>query len=104
MKFFSVRSLDAFISYLRTRESVLRRHYTTDSLLRGGGGILTGSAGGALIGSLAPLANIPFNLDLLWQLKDMHRSFKRLEDMMSNDVSIFLIKLQILCYTIIRIA
>lgn len=86
--FYSVRSLDAFVSYLRTRESVLRRHYTTNALLRGGSGLLSGGSGGTLIAALAPLANMPFNLDLLWQLKDMHRSFKRMEDMMSNEVDI----------------
>lgn len=80
--------MDAFVSYLRTRESVLRRHYTTNALLRGGNGVLAGGAGGTLIAALAPLANLPFNLDLLWQLKDMHRSFKRMEDMMSNEVII----------------
>ncbi|XP_077297144.1 uncharacterized protein LOC143918910 isoform X2 [Arctopsyche grandis] len=85
MGLLNVRSLDAFVSYLRTRESVLRRHYTTNALLRGGSGLLSGGSGGTLIAALAPLANMPFNLDLLWQLKDMHRSFKRMEDMMSNE-------------------
>lgn len=83
--FSSVHSLDAFISYLRTRESVLRRHYSTSSLLRGGPGAVGGTLA-PLNSALASLATITFSLDILWQLRDMHRSFKRMEDLMAHQV------------------
>ncbi|XP_060525717.1 uncharacterized protein LOC132701627 isoform X2 [Cylas formicarius] len=77
----NVRSLDAWTSYLRTRESVLKKHYTADSLL------VTSHTGGtnlrsmldAMIAALQPLAFLPFQLDLLFEYKQLHLSFKRMD-------------------------
>ncbi|XP_066157352.1 uncharacterized protein [Euwallacea fornicatus] len=77
----NVRSLDAWISYLRTRESVLKKHYTADSLL------LLSHTGGtnlrtmldAMVAALQPLAFLPFQFDLLFEYKQLHLSFKRMD-------------------------
>ncbi|KAJ8979938.1 hypothetical protein NQ317_003680, partial [Molorchus minor] len=77
----NVRSLDAWMSYLRTRESVLRKHYTGDSIL------LMSHTGGAnirtmldsMIAALQPLAFLPFQLDLLFEYTQLHLSFKRMD-------------------------
>lgn len=77
----NVRSLDAWASYLRTRESILRKHYTSDSLL-----VMTHTGGSnvrtlldSLIATLQPLALLPFRLDLLFEYRQLHLSFKRMD-------------------------
>ncbi|XP_044762319.1 uncharacterized protein LOC123319421 isoform X3 [Coccinella septempunctata] len=77
----NVRSLDAWASYLRTRESVLKKHYDYDSLL-----ILSHTGGSnvrvlldKLITALQPLAVYPFQLDLFYETKQLHMSLKRME-------------------------
>ncbi|CAG9864129.1 unnamed protein product [Phyllotreta striolata] len=77
----NVRSLDAWTSYLRTRESVLKKHYTADSLLvlsHTGGADVRGLLD-AMVAALRPLAFLPFQLDLLFEFKELHRSFKRMD-------------------------
>lgn len=77
----NVRSLDAWFSYMRTRESVLKKHYEADSLL------LMSHTGGAsirqlldsLITSLQPLALFPFQFDLLFEYRQLHESLKRMD-------------------------
>ncbi|XP_067013315.2 serine-rich adhesin for platelets [Anabrus simplex] len=75
----NVRSLDAWVGYLRTRESVLRKHYTGDGLL-----VLANTAGASvraltdqLLASLQPLALLPFRLDLLFECRQLHLSLRR---------------------------
>ncbi|CAH0559334.1 unnamed protein product [Brassicogethes aeneus] len=77
----NVRSLDAWASYLRTRESVLRKHYTGDSLLllSNTGGPNVRSILDAMIAALRPLAFLPFQLDLLFEYRELHMSFKRMD-------------------------
>ncbi|CAG2058873.1 unnamed protein product [Timema podura] len=77
----NVRSLDAWASYLRTRESVLRKHYNSDSLL-----LLSNTAGASmralidqLVASLQPLSLLPFKLDLLFECRQLHLSLQRME-------------------------
>lgn len=77
----NVRSLDAWMSYLRTRESVLKKHYNSDSLL-----ILAHTGGAAvrglldtLISALEPLALLPFQFDLLFEYRQLHQSLKRMD-------------------------
>lgn len=77
----NVRSLDAWTSYLRTRESLLKKHYTADSLL------LLSHTGGtnlrtmldSMVAALQPLAFLPFQFDLLFEYKQLHLSFKRMD-------------------------
>lgn len=76
----NTRSLDAWASFLRTRETVLRKHYSPDSLL------LLSHTGGSniralvdtLINSLQPLALLPFKFDLLFEYRQLHQSFNRM--------------------------
>ncbi|KAJ8915224.1 hypothetical protein NQ315_015447, partial [Exocentrus adspersus] len=77
----NVRSLDAWASYLRTRESILRKHYTGDSLLvmSHTGGANVRSLLDTMIAALQPLAFLPFHLDLLFEYKQLHLSFKRMD-------------------------
>ncbi|XP_030767612.1 uncharacterized protein LOC115891308 isoform X2 [Sitophilus oryzae] len=77
----NVRSLDAWTSYLKTRESILKKHYTADSLL-----VLSHTGGAnlrnmldAMIAALQPLAFLPFQFDLLFEYKQLHLSFKRMD-------------------------
>lgn len=77
----NVRSLDAWISYFRTRESIIKKHYNPDSLLVLS---LTGSAVerglvDTLIESLQPLALLPFQFDLLFEYRQLHESLRRMD-------------------------
>ncbi|XP_041989178.1 uncharacterized protein LOC121740516 isoform X7 [Aricia agestis] len=75
------QSVDAWVSYVRTRESILAKHYDQDSL------ILAGCVGDprcralldTLLASLEPLKLLPFNLDLMFEMRELHRSFKKIE-------------------------
>nr|CAH7731909.1 unnamed protein product [Callosobruchus chinensis] len=77
----NVRSLDAWASYLRTRESILKKHYTGDSLM------VMAYTGGAnvralldtMIAALKSLAFLPFQLDMFFEIKQLHQSFKRMD-------------------------
>ncbi|XP_031333740.1 uncharacterized protein LOC116163770 isoform X2 [Photinus pyralis] len=77
----NVRSLDAWTSYLRTRETVLKKHYNPNSLL------LLAHTGGAavrglldtLISALEPLALLPFHFDVLFEYRQLHESLKRID-------------------------
>ncbi|KAL0881697.1 hypothetical protein ABMA27_001500 [Loxostege sticticalis] len=77
----NAQSVDAWVSYVRTRESILAKHYDSDSL------ILAGCIGeprcrtllDTLLTSLEPLKLLPFSLDLMFEMRELHRSFKRIE-------------------------
>lgn len=76
----NVRSVDAWMGYLRTRESILRKHYSPEGLL-----LLSLRAGPSyhaltdgLLAALRPLALLPFNLDLLFECRQLHQSLQRL--------------------------
>ncbi|CAH1127170.1 unnamed protein product [Ceutorhynchus assimilis] len=77
----NVRSLDAWTSYLRTRESILKKHYTADSLLvvSNTGGTNLRSMLDTMVAALQPLAFLPFQFDLLFEYKELHFSFKRMD-------------------------
>ncbi|XP_045767411.1 uncharacterized protein LOC123868813 isoform X12 [Maniola jurtina] len=78
----NAQSVDAWVSYVRTRESILEKHYDPDSL------ILAGCVGESrcralldtLLASLEPLRLLPFSLDLMFEMRELHRSFKRIEN------------------------
>ncbi|CAH2085547.1 unnamed protein product [Euphydryas editha] len=78
----NAQSIDAWVSYVRTRESILSKHYDPDSL------ILAGCVGESrcralldtLLASLEPLKLLPFNLDLMFEMRELHRSFKKIEN------------------------
>ena len=68
------------MAYLRTRESIIRKHYSPDSLL------VLSSCGGPqyraltdrLLAALRPLTLLPFRLDLLFECRQLHQSLQRL--------------------------
>ncbi|XP_044730714.1 uncharacterized protein LOC123293839 isoform X2 [Chrysoperla carnea] len=76
----NVQSLDVWLSYLRMRESILRKHYHSDSLL------LMAHTGGSdirrlidlLITSLQPLNMLPFQIDLMFEYRQLQISMKRM--------------------------
>ncbi|BES87436.1 RUN and SH3 domain containing 2 [Nesidiocoris tenuis] len=76
----NVKGLDAWVSYVRTRESILTKHYTDASVL------LSASKGQAksrsltdqLINTLKPLCQCDFNLDLLFETRLLHESLLQL--------------------------
>ncbi|XP_068912211.1 serine-rich adhesin for platelets isoform X4 [Tenebrio molitor] len=77
----NVRSLDAWMSYLKTRESVLKKHYSKDSMLimAHTGGLNVRTMLDTLIAALQPLALLPFQFDLLFEYRQLHLSFKRMD-------------------------
>ncbi|XP_014214011.1 uncharacterized protein LOC106643406 isoform X3 [Copidosoma floridanum] len=72
----NLRALDAWFAYLCTRESILRKHYNNSSLLVGA---LSCPNSRNLVEDflniLQPLAFCPFQLDLLYQYRQLHNSF-----------------------------
>lgn len=80
----NAQTVDAWVSYVRTRESILGKHYGPDSL------VLAGCIGeprcrallDTLLASLEPLKLLPFSLDLMFEMRELHRSFKRIENEM----------------------
>jgi hypothetical protein len=87
--FHSVRSLDAWAGYLRTRESVLRKHYAPEGLL-----LLANTAGASvraltdqLLASLQPLSLLPFKLDLLFEVRQLHHSLRRMGSLSQPDIA-----------------
>ncbi|XP_028025612.1 uncharacterized protein LOC114239565, partial [Bombyx mandarina] len=80
----NAQTVDAWVSYVRTRESILAKHYGPDSL------VLAGCIGeprcrallDTLLASLEPLKLLPFSLDLMFEMRELHRSFKRIENEM----------------------
>lgn len=79
----NVRSLDAWMSYLRTRESVLKKHYDKDSLMVMAhiGGANVRSLLDNLVEALQPLSLLPFQLDLVFEYRQLHLSFKRMDSL-----------------------
>uniref|UniRef100_A0A8D8R5G1 Iporin n=1 Tax=Cacopsylla melanoneura TaxID=428564 RepID=A0A8D8R5G1_9HEMI len=85
----NVRGLDTWLSYLRTRESLLRRHYADSSLF------VTAARGNAtsktlldlLIGAMKPLTSLSFHLDLLYECRTLHESLVALSKLPLSPVS-----------------
>lgn len=73
---FSLRALDAWFAYLCTRESILRKHYSNNSLFVGALSCANSrEVVDAFLNILQPLAFCPFQLDLLYQYRQLHNSF-----------------------------
>ncbi|XP_043265541.1 uncharacterized protein LOC122405093 isoform X2 [Colletes gigas] len=77
----NLRALDAWFAYLCTRESILRKHYNNNSLFVGA---LANANARAIVNSLVyflnPLTFCPFQLDLLYQYRQLHNSFGNLNN------------------------
>ena len=72
----NLRALDAWFAYLCTRESILRKHYNSNSLFVGAlASVNAREIVDAFLNILQPLAFCPFQLDLLYQYRQLHNSF-----------------------------
>lgn len=76
----NVHGMDAWMSYIRTRESILSKHYTEESLLLSAsrGHAKSRSLTDSLITSLKPLSRVNFHLDLLYETRLLHESLLQL--------------------------
>ncbi|KAI5724217.1 hypothetical protein M8J76_017112 [Diaphorina citri] len=76
----NVRGLDTWLSFLRTRETLLRRHYSESAILVSGcrGNATAKTLIDLLIGALGPLNSLPFKLDLLYEVRSLHESLSLL--------------------------
>ncbi|XP_013173893.1 PREDICTED: uncharacterized protein LOC106122468 isoform X7 [Papilio xuthus] len=77
----NAQTVDAWVSYVKTRESILAKHYGPDSLMLAGciGEPRCKALLDTLLASLEPLKLLPFSLDLMFEMRELHRSFKRIE-------------------------
>ncbi|XP_046684117.1 uncharacterized protein LOC124369951 isoform X3 [Homalodisca vitripennis] len=82
----NVQGLDVWLSYLRTRESVLRRHYTPDALMLCAcrGQTNARALSDKLLASLRPLGQLTFKLDLLYETRLLHQSLLQLSRLPSS--------------------
>ncbi|XP_076673106.1 uncharacterized protein LOC143371620 isoform X3 [Andrena cerasifolii] len=84
----NLRALDAWFAYLCTRESILRKHYNNNSLFVAAlGNANAREVVDALLYILNPLAFCPFQLDLLYQYRQLHNSFGNLNNHNINPVN-----------------
>uniref|UniRef100_A0A1B6D1K6 SH3 domain-containing protein n=1 Tax=Clastoptera arizonana TaxID=38151 RepID=A0A1B6D1K6_9HEMI len=76
----NVQGLDVWFSYLRTRESVLRKHYNDEGLMLSAcrGQSNNRALTDRLLDSLKPLAQHTFKLDLLYETRLLHQSLLQL--------------------------
>ncbi|XP_015176459.1 PREDICTED: uncharacterized protein LOC107066398 isoform X1 [Polistes dominula] len=81
----NLRALDAWFAYLCTRESILRKHYNSNSLFTGAlGNTDIREIVDSLLDILHPLAFCPFQLDLLYQYRQLHNSFGNMNNYSLN--------------------
>lgn len=84
----NLRALDAWFAYLCTRESILRKHYSNNSLFVAA---LANSNVREIVDSLLyilnPLAFCPFHLDLLYQYRQLQNSFGNMNNHTVNAMS-----------------
>ncbi|XP_020294993.1 uncharacterized protein LOC109860372 isoform X3 [Pseudomyrmex gracilis] len=84
----NLRALDAWFAYLCTRESILRKHYNTNSLFVAA---LANTNVREIVDSLLyilnPLAFCPFQLDLLYQYRQLQNSFGNMNNHTVNAMS-----------------
>ncbi|XP_050574054.1 uncharacterized protein LOC126914323 isoform X1 [Bombus affinis] len=84
----NLRALDAWFAYLCTRESILRKHYNNNSLFVAAlANANVREVVDALLHILNPLAFCPFQLDLLYQYRQLHNSFGSLNNHTINAVN-----------------
>ena len=75
----SIRSLDSWLNYLRTRESVLQKHYHPEAFLYMAN-TATRSLYDDMLLALRPLSLMPMHLDLLFEYKLLHASLLKMEE------------------------
>ncbi|KAI4495441.1 hypothetical protein M0802_008655 [Mischocyttarus mexicanus] len=81
----NLRALDAWFAYLCTRESILRKHYNSNSLFTAAlRNTDVREVVDSLLDILHPLAFCPFQLDLLYQYRQLHNSFGNMNNYSLN--------------------
>ncbi|XP_011173409.2 uncharacterized protein LOC105205667 isoform X1 [Solenopsis invicta] len=84
----NLRALDAWFAYLCTRESILRKHYSNNSLFVAAlANANVREVVDSLLYILNPLAFCPFHLDLLYQYRQLQNSFGNLNNYTMNAMS-----------------
>ncbi|XP_017885520.1 uncharacterized protein LOC108628252 isoform X3 [Ceratina calcarata] len=84
----NLRALDAWFAYLCTRESILKKHYNSNSLFVAAlANTNVREIVDALLYTLNPLAFCPFQLDLLYQYRQLHNSLGNLNNHPMNAVN-----------------
>nr|XP_031845261.1 uncharacterized protein LOC116432457 isoform X2 [Nomia melanderi] len=84
----NLNALDAWFAYLCTRESILRKHYNSNNIFVNA--LANANARevvNALLHVLSPLSLCPFQLDLLYQYRQLHNSFGNLNNHNLNAVN-----------------
>ncbi|XP_044597233.1 uncharacterized protein LOC123273801 isoform X2 [Cotesia glomerata] len=82
----NLRALDAWFAYLCTRETILRKHYNSGSLFIAALGCANSrKLIDTFLSMLDPLALCPFQLDLLYQYRQLHNSFSHVNSLRAND-------------------
>ncbi|KAG8037830.1 hypothetical protein G9C98_006041 [Cotesia typhae] len=85
----NLRALDAWFAYLCTRETILRKHYNSSSLFIAALGCANSrKLIDTFLSMLDPLALCPFQLDLLYQYRQLHNSFSHVNSLRANDSSV----------------
>ncbi|XP_046436485.1 uncharacterized protein LOC124188126 isoform X3 [Neodiprion fabricii] len=81
----NLRALDAWFAYLCTRESILRKHYSRSSLFVSSLACVNArEMVDALLDILQPLALCPFQLDMLYQYRQLHNSLGHMNNHLTN--------------------
>ncbi|XP_047738503.1 uncharacterized protein LOC108671312 isoform X3 [Hyalella azteca] len=75
----NIRSLDAWLSYLRTRESILQKHFHPEAFLYLSS-TATRNLYDDLLMAVRPLSLLPLHLDLLYEYKLLHASLLKMEE------------------------
>ncbi|XP_012521418.1 uncharacterized protein LOC105827813 isoform X2 [Monomorium pharaonis] len=84
----NLRALDAWFAYLCTRESILRKHYSNNSLFVAAlANTNVREVVDSLLYILNPLAFCPFHLDLLYQYRQLQNSFGNVNNHTVNVMS-----------------
>lgn len=85
--------MDAWMSYIRTRESILSKHYTEESLFLSAsrGHAKSRSLTDSLLVALRPLSRVDFHLDLLYETRLLHESLLQLAVSLSLHYSYFIL-------------
>ena len=71
--------MDSWLSYLRTRESIIQKHFHPEAFLYLSNTATKGLFDDLLL-ALQPLSILPFNLDILHEYKILHASLLKMEE------------------------
>ncbi|CAG0913420.1 unnamed protein product [Notodromas monacha] len=82
----NIQSLRSWLCYLRTRESVIQKHFHPHAFLYGANSWSRGLFD-EMLSLLAPLSTQSFRFDLLYEYRRLHSSFQFMEEKMKHHMS-----------------